>query len=264
MPKSTNDNLLTAFLYKGSEKTKKPFLKPNFIDGFIYATDTNIICRVASEKLTKKYGSVLSNERTLEFSVFFKNAFNEKGIILNREVLVDLMLRAFDIENCTTAIEINGICFSEMYIVKLTTLSHEINAPIEFFVTDARKPNFFKVGDFEIGLIPVKSQEIDHKFTYTEPPFENKIIYLELEDWQGVYVNGKLYDERHEIGEGDKFYFLELAEKFDVKRKDILQLEAPIELCVEVSKSGSLVNDFIEIANCFVTEIGGVPKEYFT
>lgn len=83
---------------------------------------------------------------------------------------------------------------------------------------------------------------------------KNRIIYIQLnDDWEGIYVNGKLYDEGHELGKkGNRFfYLLELSEKLKLKNADILILYAPDDLCQQVKYEGCLPTEFHEIGHFF-------------
>jgi hypothetical protein len=77
-----------------------------------------------------------------------------------------------------------------------------------------------------------------------------RIIYLTLDDWEGVYINGQLHDEGHHLGEGNNFfYLLELSEKLGFKRLDIIQVSAMDELCKVVESDGGLPLSFHDIAH---------------
>jgi hypothetical protein len=43
---------------------------------------------------------------------------------------------------------------------------------------------------------------------------------LGANDWEGLYIDGKLVVEAHRIGGPNRFYFMEIAEKYNLKRKD--------------------------------------------
>ena len=47
----------------------------------------------------------------------------------------------------------------------------------------------------------------------------NKVILLKSDDWEGLYVNGKLVEEGHTLNEGNErvVYFFGLAEKHKFK-----------------------------------------------
>lgn len=58
---------------------------------------------------------------------------------------------------------------------------------------------------------------------------KNKAVLLKSQDgdWEGLFINGKLYDEGHKLGEGDYVRFwLGISQKFNIGPKDIIISEA--------------------------------------
>lgn len=48
------------------------------------------------------------------------------------------------------------------------------------------------------------------------------ILSTQSADWEAMYIDGKLIEEGHKLGEGDNFFFLlEMAEKYSFKRSDV-------------------------------------------
>lgn len=60
---------------------------------------------------------------------------------------------------------------------------------------------------------------------------------LSVDDWEGLYIDGQLVAEGETIREGDCFYFLEIAEKYNLKRADFQAkcLEDSDKVFVELS-----------------------------
>ena len=58
-----------------------------------------------------------------------------------------------------------------------------------------------------------------------EPLSENKkrksVLILFADDWEGLYVDGKLIEENHTLGEGDPLFLLKLSEKHNFISSDI-------------------------------------------
>lgn len=51
----------------------------------------------------------------------------------------------------------------------------------------------------------------------------NDAILIEADDWEGLFVNGKLVDEGHTLNEGMSRtkYFINLSEKYNFKLKEM-------------------------------------------
>ena len=58
-----------------------------------------------------------------------------------------------------------------------------------------------------------------------EPLSENKkrkrILILFADDWEGLYVDGKLIEEEHSLGESDILFLLKLSEELGFTSDDI-------------------------------------------
>jgi len=54
----------------------------------------------------------------------------------------------------------------------------------------------------------------------------NKAILLEVEDWEGLYINGELVQEGHTLNEGTSRvkYFIKLSKKYDFNIEDMEEL----------------------------------------
>ncbi len=49
-----------------------------------------------------------------------------------------------------------------------------------------------------------------------------KVIVINSDGWQGIYLNGCLHDEGHKLGEGYHFYYLlNLSDKYGFSSDDI-------------------------------------------
>lgn len=75
-----------------------------------------------------------------------------------------------------------------------------------------------------------------------------KVLILESDDWNGLYINGNLIDEGHTLGEGDSIlYLLEKSEDYgfdssDVKVKFIEDVDDEY-----LNKFGSFPSDITEL-----------------
>ena len=59
----------------------------------------------------------------------------------------------------------------------------------------------------------------------------NKAILLQVEDWEGLYINGELVEEGHTLNEGNSRikYFLKLAKKYDFNLENMEEIYAAEE-----------------------------------
>ena len=48
-----------------------------------------------------------------------------------------------------------------------------------------------------------------------------KVDILRADDWEAIYINGKLIRQGHTIECGEKLYLLELAEEYNFKSTDV-------------------------------------------
>lgn len=49
----------------------------------------------------------------------------------------------------------------------------------------------------------------------------SRVIFYDADDWQGLYIDGKLVSEGHNLCEGDIKFLLELSEEYDFKSSDV-------------------------------------------
>lgn len=47
-----------------------------------------------------------------------------------------------------------------------------------------------------------------------------RAVLLTTDDWEGLYLDGKLIDQGHTIEEGDSLYYLKLAERYNLNSSD--------------------------------------------
>lgn len=47
------------------------------------------------------------------------------------------------------------------------------------------------------------------------------ILQTQEGDWEGLYIDGKIIDQGHNIGEGNRLFLLKKAEEFNFKSSDI-------------------------------------------
>lgn len=51
---------------------------------------------------------------------------------------------------------------------------------------------------------------------------KNKLILLKGDDWEGLYVNGKLIDEDHKLGESKpEKYWINVANDYNITANDL-------------------------------------------
>ena len=76
-----------------------------------------------------------------------------------------------------------------------------------------------------------------------------EVIILTTDDWEGFYIDGKLVDEGHVLGEGDNFFFLlRMSEKFGFTSKDIGNyIVDDDELDDYLHRNGSLPYDIVNL-----------------
>lgn len=105
--------------------------------------------------------------------------------------------------------------------------------------------------DKEVELI---CEDVQNEFKkpniWTPLTAKKRLVFLSFDDWEGIYIDGVLHHEGHELGEGDRFfYLLELSEEMNFCRADITFPE-PMDALVEmVEDSGHLPNDLKDIVH---------------
>lgn len=70
----------------------------------------------------------------------------------------------------------------------------------------------------------------------------NKAILLTSQDgdWEGLFINGKLISEGHQLGEGRKeFFWLNIGAEYGVKGEDLIIKEINNEDDEELSMNGN-------------------------
>lgn len=78
------------------------------------------------------------------------------------------------------------------------------------------------------------------------------ILNTQSGDWEAMYIDGKLIDEGHTLGEGNNFYFLlEMAEKYGFTRADIQSAELNAVDDEEVSSGGSMPQSLSELTGSY-------------
>jgi hypothetical protein len=75
-----------------------------------------------------------------------------------------------------------------------------------------------------------------------------RAVVVKADDWEGLYVGGKLVDEGHTLNEGEEriIYFLQLADKykFDLKLTEFISLSD--EMIQKVEEEGNLPENLHE------------------
>jgi hypothetical protein len=73
-----------------------------------------------------------------------------------------------------------------------------------------------------------------------------KVHLLETDDWQGLYIDGKLITEGHKVGEGDPLYLLKTAEMYGFTHKDVTWAWLTEEDDDMVYENGCMPQDILE------------------
>lgn len=76
----------------------------------------------------------------------------------------------------------------------------------------------------------------------------NKAILLQVEDWEGLYINGELVEEGHTLNQGNSRvkYFIKLAKKYKFNLEDMEELyctEEDEELVMDCGNFPKNIND---------------------
>lgn len=78
------------------------------------------------------------------------------------------------------------------------------------------------------------------------------ILKTQSGDWEALYIEGKLIDEGHTLGEGDsRLFMLKQAELHGFKSSDVRVKELCDEDEEEVSCSGNLPNTLSELTGSY-------------
>ena len=74
------------------------------------------------------------------------------------------------------------------------------------------------------------------------------IVSTQFGDWEGLYIDDKLIDDGHELGEGDgKHYMLKASEKYGFKLKNVKTCELNDEDEDTIADSGSFPKNYEEL-----------------
>jgi len=77
------------------------------------------------------------------------------------------------------------------------------------------------------------------------------ILTTQSGDWEGLFIDGKLIDEGHHLGDGNRNFMLEQAEKYNFKSTDILRHEINNEDEEMLCKCGSFPSTLDGLAGTY-------------
>ncbi len=86
-------------------------------------------------------------------------------------------------------------------------------------------------------------EPLNKKFKYLRP----KVLILFSDDWEGLYIDGKLIEEGHSLGEGDTLFILKMAEEFGFTSADVTMENVIDEDEIELSNVGSFPQNVSEL-----------------
>jgi len=79
---------------------------------------------------------------------------------------------------------------------------------------------------------------------------KNEAILLHSKDgdWEGLFINGQLIDEGHELGEGRKEYFwLNIGAKYQITGDDLVTMEVAAEDDNQLADLGTFPSSLAEM-----------------
>lgn len=76
----------------------------------------------------------------------------------------------------------------------------------------------------------------------------NKAILVQADDWEGLYIDGKLVEEGHTLNEGKSRirYFFKLAEQYDFNLKNMGEIYLNNHDITWTEDTGSFPKDIME------------------
>jgi len=85
----------------------------------------------------------------------------------------------------------------------------------------------------------------------------NKAILLEAEDWEGLFINGKLIQEGHTLNEDTSRikYFIELSKKYSFNLDELKELCVTEEDEETLMDCGNFPQDINELSGNYGNEI---------
>ena len=85
-----------------------------------------------------------------------------------------------------------------------------------------------------------------------EKPWSVVVLTTQEGDWEGFFINGRLVDEGHELGEGNsRTFLLRMAEKYNFTSKDLVIDEVTDEDDALIEKIGAFPPDLKEFEGVY-------------
>jgi hypothetical protein len=78
------------------------------------------------------------------------------------------------------------------------------------------------------------------------------ILSTQSGDWEALYIDGKLIDEGHHLGEGDTLYLLKQSEAYNFRACDIVVAEINNQDEETVSDEGSFPSHLLNLEGTYV------------
>jgi len=81
-----------------------------------------------------------------------------------------------------------------------------------------------------------------------------KVLILTTQngDWEGLFINGELISEGHELGDGDILFILKMAEEYSFKSSDVVIEEVNDEDDEWLSNNGNFPENLSELKGKYI------------
>ncbi|MCK5612843.1 hypothetical protein KAR91_63810 [Candidatus Pacearchaeota archaeon] len=98
------------------------------------------------------------------------------------------------------------------------------------------------IGKHDTGLGFQASRALK-EYREAEPVVKTKALIICCDDWEGVYLGGKLVSEMHDHAAYDSLWFLKFAEKHNLNSSDIITHHLGVTDAEMVQKYGNMPDD---------------------